>query len=201
MIPHMFKPRKKPDGGDPERDDAGVATGGNPPSAEPLDVQQIECSEEAAQLVKQLQTELDEAVEARKRALADFRNYQRRAAESEQRALHSVSARVVKAILPALDHFDLALMQNPRQMTVEQLLDAVKIVRNEFNKALAAQGVERIEPEPGEAFDPHRHEAVMRQPREGAAPNTIVSIMQAGYALGDQVLRPAKVAVAPGEEE
>ena len=41
----------------------------------------------------------------------------------------------------------------------------------------------------------------MRQPMEGAAPNTIVATMQAGYALGDLVLRPAKVSVAPGNDE
>ena len=195
----MFKPKKP--GEDRNPADAGIATGGNRESGEPAEVQQIECSEEAAQLVRQLQSELDEAVEARKRALADFRNYQRRAAESEERALHSGTARVVKAILPALDHFDLALMQNPKQMTIEQLLDAVKIVRDELNKALASQGVERIEPKTGEPFDPHRHEAVMRQPTPGAEPNSVVSTLQAGYALGDLVLRPAKVAVAPGSEE
>jgi molecular chaperone GrpE len=161
----------------------------------------IELSEEAAALVTQLQAELDEAVEARKRALADFRNYQRRAIESEQKALQSGSVRIVKAILPALDHFDLALLQNPESMTVSQLMSAVRIVRDEFNKSLAAHGVERIEPAAGEPFDPNRHEAVMRQPREGAEPNSIVSTLQAGYAMGDFVLRPAKVAVAPSPDD
>jgi molecular chaperone GrpE len=153
----------------------------------------------ADDLVRQLQGELDEAIEARKRALADFKNYQRRALENEQRAGAMAAARVVKAIMPVLDHFDLALGQKPEQMTAENLLQAVRIVRDEFNRALASQGVERIEPKPGEPFDPHRHEAVMQQPAKGAAPNTIVATLQAGHALGEMVLRPAKVSVAASE--
>ncbi len=152
------------------------------------------------ELIKQLQTERDEAVEGRLRVLADFRNYQRRATENEERALNSGAAKVVKGMIPALDHFDLALNQRADQMSLKQLLAAVSIVRDEFNKALAAQGVERIEPKKGEPFDPHRHEAVMRQPADDVPPNSVVSTLQTGYALGDAILRPAKVSVAPSEE-
>jgi molecular chaperone GrpE len=198
----MFKSRPQPEPKEtPKQSQSANVSENQDEASDQTQVQEIEMSVEAADLVKQLQSELDEAVEARKRALADFRNYQRRAAESEQRALQTGSTRVVRSILPVLDHFDLALMQKADQMTVEQLLNAVEIVRDEFNKALASQGVERIEPAQGEPFDPHRHEAVMRQPLAGAAPNTIVSTLQAGYAMGDLVLRPAKVSVAPGSEE
>jgi molecular chaperone GrpE len=174
---------------------AAAPTGSRGDAPEPIEV-----SEAAADLVKQLQAELDEAVEARKRALADFKNYQRRAMESEQQALKAGVMRLAKAVVPALDHFDLALAQNPQQMTVEHLLAAVKIVRDEFTKALASQGVERISPRQGEPFDPHRHEAVMRQAAEGVDANHVVMTLQPGYVLGDYVLRPAKVSVAPGEE-
>jgi molecular chaperone GrpE len=180
------------------------ATGGagNSPLGDgPGNPESMEVSEDAANLVAQLQTERDEAVEGRLRALADFRNYQRRAGENEQRAVHSGVSRVVKAILPVLDHFDLALTQRQDQMTLDQLMEAVRIVRDEFNKALAGQGVERIEPAPGEEFNPNRHEAVMRQAAPGAAPNTVVSTMQAGYALDDMVLRPAKVSVAMSDHQ
>jgi molecular chaperone GrpE len=165
------------------------------------DMQDIELSEEAAEIVKQLQAELDEAVEARKRALADFRNYQRRALESEQRALDAGTARVIRALMPVMDNFDLTLAQNPERMNVQQLINAVHMVRSELNKAMQTQGVQRIEPTRGEPFDPHRHEAVMRQPADDVEPNSVVAVMQPGYALGDLVLRPAKVSVAPSAEE
>ena len=160
----------------------------------------IELSPPAAELVKQLQAERDSAIEGRLRALADFRNYQRRAMENEARAGQSGAAKIVRSILPALDHFDLSLNQNPDQMTVKQLLEAVQIVRDEFIKALTSQGVERIAPEKGEPFDPNRHEAVMRQHADDVPPNSVVATFQAGYAMGDTVLRPAKVSVAMTEE-
>ena len=163
--------------------------------------QQVELSEEAADIVRQLQAELDEAVEARKRALADFRNYQRRALESEQRALESGAARVVRALLPIVDNFDLTLAHKADRMTTEQLLSAVRMVRDELNKALQSQGVQRIEPARGEPFDPHRHEAVMRPPADDVEPNSVVATRHPGYSHGDFVLRPAKVSISPGAEE
>ena len=171
------------------------------PHSAPEEMAEIELSPEAAELVKQLQSERDEAVEGRLRALADFRNYQRRAGENEQRATQSGAVRMVKAILPVLDHFDLALNQKMDQMSLQQLTSAVRIVRDEFNKVLQTQGVERIEPARGEAFDPHRHEAVMRQKADDVDPNSVVQTLQTGYAMGDLVLRPAKVAVSPSAEE
>jgi molecular chaperone GrpE len=60
--------------------------------------------------------------------------------------------------------------------------------------------VERIAPVRGEAFDPHRHEAVMRQPAEDVSPGHIVNTLQTGYLMGDTVLRPAKVSVSPSED-
>lgn len=177
-------------------EDAAIGVTGNPGE------EGVELSPGAAALVKQLQTQRDQAVEGRLRALADFRNYQRRASENEDRASQGGAVRVVRAVLPVLDQFDLSLSQNARQMTLDQLLRAVGIIRDEFNKALASQGVERIEPAKGEPFDPHRHEAVMRQAAPDVPPNSVVSTMQAGYAISDLVLRPAKVAVAPsGEQE
>lgn len=151
-------------------------------------------------LVRQLQGELDEAIEARKRALADFKNFQRRATENEQRAATMATARFVRGIMPVLDHFDLALNQKPEQMTLENLLQAVRIVRDEFGRALVAQGVERIEPKVGDAFDPHRHQAVKHEQVAGAEPNSIHMVFQAGYAMGDMVLRPATVVVAAGSD-
>lgn len=164
-------------------------------------VDTIEMSEAAAELVSQLETERDEAIAGRQRALADYQNYQRRALENERRAGEQGVTRVVRSILPVLDHFDLALGQKPEELSVDQLIGGVKIVRDELFKALQVNGVQRVEPQPNDEFDPNRHEAMMRQPAEGIEPDRVVSVMQAGYAIGEQVLRPAKVAIAPAEED
>ncbi len=146
--------------------------------------------------LKELTSRLDEALAARKRALADFANYQRRAAETEAQAAEAGVARVVRSLLGVLDHFDLALNQRPEEVTLQQLLGGVKMARDELLKALASHGLQRLQPSVGEEFDPHRHEAVMREPAGDVASDHIVSVVQTGYMMGDMVLRPAKVTVA-----
>ena len=73
----------------------------------------------------------------------------------------------------------------------------LRIVRGELIKALERSGVELIQPKPGDAFDPHRAEAIMQAPAAGVASGCVSQVLQPGYVLGDTVLRPAKVAVAP----
>lgn len=149
----------------------------------------------------QLRAQLDEAVAARQRALADFRNFQRRADENEIRARQQGIQRVVRSLIPVLDQFELALGQPGSTMTVEQLRSGVKLVGDELNKALESVGVTPITASPGDEFNPQRHEAVMRQASKDVPPDHVVAMFQRGYAVGDMVLRPAKVAVAPSAEE
>ncbi len=177
-----------------------AATEGEPVPADGAVIQEIEVPEDAAALIQELQSELDKAITARKRALADFANYQRRVAGNEYSATQSGAARVVRSLLGVLDHFDLALDQDTEQITVPQLLGGVRIARDELIKALDSHGVERIEPATGEEFDPNRHEAVMHQSADGIKPNQIVSVLQPGYTMGDLVLRPAKVTIAAPQE-
>ncbi|MHC4993074.1 MAG: nucleotide exchange factor GrpE [Planctomycetota bacterium] len=169
------------------------------------DEETVEIPDAAAEVIEQLKAELAAAVEARKRALADFANYQRRAAENETRALHRGAADVIRSLLSVLDNFDLALGQDTEQITVEQLVGGVTMVHDDLVKALARHGLARIQPQKGDEFDPNRHEAMLHQPSDAVEPNHIVSVLQPGYLIGDFVLRPAKVAVAapaePSEEE
>lgn len=146
--------------------------------------------------ILRLRVERDEALAARQRALADFANYQRRADESERRAFQNGAAKVVRSLIPPLDHLDLALGQDPASMKLDQLLAGVRMVQDELGRALDASGVSRFSPARGDEFDPQRHEAMLRQPAPDLPPNAIVQSVQPGYAMGDYVLRPAKVIVS-----
>jgi molecular chaperone GrpE len=195
----MAKHKIKPEYRDLPDDESAPLDEG---SAEATDeaYEELELSEEAANFVEELQTRLDEAVAARQRAMADFLNYQRRARENEVRAGREGVSAVVRSLLPVLDHFDLALGQDPAQLTVEQLMDGLRIVRGELAKALQSHKVEPVEPSIGDEFDPNRHQAVMRQPTDEQEPNTIVNVLQLGYMVDDVVLRPASVIVAAAPE-
>jgi molecular chaperone GrpE len=104
---------------------------------------------------------------------------------------------MVRSLLPVLDHFDLALAQDLSKLSVEQLAKSIDMTRAELQKALEQNGISRIEPAPGEGFNPVEHDAVMRQPAEGIEPGCVSMRFQTGWKHGESVLRPAKVAVAP----
>ena len=151
---------------------------------------------EAADAIQQLRAERDDAMAGRLRALADFKNYQRRAVENEGRAASSAKAQMIRSLLPALDQLEIASQQDPSQMTAGQIAAAMNIVQHELLKALQASGLRRIEPNAGDEFNPLEHEAILHQPAGDVAPGHVVTAYQTGYALGDMVLRPAKVIVA-----
>ena len=154
-------------------------------------------TDDLAQAVEKLTAERDEAIAAKLRAQADFANFQRRSIENEARARTGGLVQLTRALMPVLDHFDLALAQDHSKLTVEQLAKSIEMTRAELQKALEQNGIARIDPTPGTPFDPLQHDAVMRQPAQGIAPGCVSMRFQTGWKLGESVLRPAKVAVAP----
>ena len=173
-------------------------------TAEPLgehqgeeSIDSLELSEEAAELFERIQAERDEAIEARTRALADFKNFQRRASENETRAKGLGITEVVRSLIPVVDQFSLALGQDTQEATAESLVKGIQIVKDELLKALEKAGVEPITPNVGDAFDPNQHEAMLQQPADDVEPGHVSLLIQSGWSLGAQVIRPAKVALAP----
>ena len=148
------------------------------------------------QIIADLEEKLADAEGRAIRALADFQNYQRRAANNEIEARRQGISRVVNALLPVMDNFDLALGQDVSSMSAEQLLGGVEIVRAELIRALENQGITTIIPQRGDEFDPEIHEAVARHNDGITEPGHIIDSLQTGYMLGDRVLRPAKVVIA-----
>ena len=113
----------------------------NKTTTDPLDdhdgeesVESIEVPEEVADLFERIQTERDEAVEARTRALADFKNFQRRASENETRAHEQGITEMVRSLIPVLDQFELALGQEALDATADSLIKGIKIVKGELSK-------------------------------------------------------------------
>ena len=134
------------------------------------------------------------------RAAADHQNYQRRAAINEREAREMATRGVVSSLIPLIDQFELALSQDPAKVPAETIAMGVKMIRDEFLRVLAAYGVSPIAPEIGDEFNPGPHEAMMQQPAEGVEPGHISMVMSTGYKLGERVVRPAKVGVAPRTE-
>ena len=101
-------------------------------------------------------------------------------------------------LLPVLDNLDRAL-DAAEHHEEGKVLEGVRLTRKMFVDLLGCTGVEEI-PGVGAPFDPHQHEAIMVQASdqdEGA----VAAVLLKGYRQGDQVLRPAKVAVSTGKGE
>lgn len=130
---------------------------------------------------------------------AEHRNFQRRASLNEQEARTSSRQGVVQALIPLMDHFEMALLQDPDKVSAKDVIYGVEMIRGEFLKMLSGYGVSAIEPKVGDEFDPGKHAAMMQQAMEGVEAGHISLLMSVGYMLGERVIRPAKVGVAPGE--
>jgi molecular chaperone GrpE len=100
-------------------------------------------------------------------------------------------------LLEVVDNLDRALeaaAQGTRD--IDTLLQGVGLVRQQFLATLEGFGVKRLDTV-GEAFDPHRHEAISTVPTTTPEEdNRVVGVVKRGYMIGDEVLRPAMVAVA-----
>jgi len=71
------------------------------------------------------------------------------------------------------------------------------VIERDFQSRLARHGVKRLEPQ-GQKFDPNLHEALFEIPDESVPSGTVLQVMEAGYTIGERVLRPAKVGVSRG---
>lgn len=159
--------------------------------------------EDVAAALCELAEERDKMEGHYRRALADLANLQRRMPAREQEARQAALKGVLTGFISVVDHFDHALSQNPQTSSAEQILDGVRVIRDEFLRVLANLGVTTFAPAVGDQFEPGKHEAIMQQPTTDAEPGRIAATLQVGYALRDWVVRPAKVAlaVAPPAEE
>ena len=131
------------------------------------------------------------------RAVAELDNVRKRSRRDVAVADGRGIARLAREILPALDNLDRALAAAEAQPenADHHLTDGIRLVQRDLQAALERVGIVQDAPL-GAAFDPHRHEAVAQAPSADAVTGTIIEVYQAGYRLGDDVLRAAKVVVA-----
>lgn len=144
--------------------------------------------------LQSLQSKVDELTNALQRERADSVNLRRRHQEELSRLRSSVKAGVIADLLPVIDNFERALKHIPADLEDNDYIKGVQVVVRQFEKTLSDMGVERIKTV-GEAFDPHLHEAVGVEEGDGKGPEVVCEELQAGYKVGDEVIRHAMVKV------
>lgn len=140
-----------------------------------------------------LQAKCEEYLAGWKRAQADYQNLKREHGEQMKRLTEIVNAGLLTQLLPIIDHYDLAIKHVPEEQSGEEWAQGFYHIRKQFDDFLTKNGVKRIATV-GKQFDPHLHEAV--GVKDGEQDNVVLEETQAGYMLGEQVLRHAKVVVS-----
>lgn len=123
------------------------------------------------------------------RAQAELVNFRQRVERDRQANREAVIVEVIRSLLPAIDDLDRAEQHGDLEGSPLELV--AQKIRGGFEK----YGLKRVGVK-GEPFDPAKHEAVVQVPTPDATEQTVADVIEQGYALGDRLVRPAKVAVA-----
>ena len=154
--------------------------------------EQIETSE-----VETLQAEIAELKEGQLRLAAEAQNIRRRAESDVEKARKFGSESLIKDLLPVADSFERAL-EAARVLDGfdPAMLEGMEATQKLFTEALVKSGLTTLNPK-GEAFNPEQHQAISMVPSELPA-NSVVDVVQTGYALNGRTLRAAMVVVSQG---
>jgi molecular chaperone GrpE len=161
-----------------------------PRPADQAEAQAVEADFDA--LLGEAQKERDEYLELAKRTKADFENFRKRVAADLQAAQARGKAEMARGVIDAVDNLERALEAAGDD---EGLVSGVEMVLGGLRETLSRNGIEAVDPK-GDKFDPTRHEALSTQPVEGTESETVVEVLQKGYLLGEQLIRPARVVVS-----
>ncbi len=161
-------------------------------SAQGESANSTESADETLTPLGQAKKEAAEYLEALQRERAEFINFRNRAQKEQDRFRQHGIIDVLTALLPALDDID-------RIREHSEMDDSFKAVSSKIDKAFEKFGVEKFG-EKGEDFDPTKHDAILHKPDPQAEKETVDTVVEAGYRIGDRVIRAARVVVASPQD-
>ena len=170
-----------------------------PPDAEAVPADSPETEAEIAPgapaTMEELEARCAELVSAHARAVADYRNLERRTQEGRAELRRLTTASVVINLLPIYDDLTRALEAVDDDIAERDWISGIVLIRDKFQRVIAATGAHELEAL-GKPFDPRLHQAV----GYAAGPDgQVVHVMQSGWAVDDHVVRPAMVMVGSGD--
>jgi molecular chaperone GrpE len=137
------------------------------------------------------------------RTLAEMENLRRRTEREVADARTYGVTRFAKDMLEFADNIHRALANVPAEArqsgdaALKALIEGMELIERNFLATLTRHGVTKIEPK-GARFDPNLHEALFEVVDPNQPSGAVAEVVEAGYSIGDRVLRPAKVGVSRG---
>ena len=172
---------------EPEVVEAELVDGEQADAAQAADAE----PEEEDELAK-AQQEAADARDSYLRLKAEWDNFRKRPAAERESEKIRASEKLVKDLIPVIDDLERAIDHAKQTGEGGSLTEGVEAITTKFLQILAKSKVEQIEAV-GEPFDPNKHQAVGTQPDDSVPEETVLTVYQKGYQMGDRVLRPAMV--------
>lgn len=152
-----------------------------------------------------VEAELAETKDRLLRALAEAENVRRRASRDVENASKRAIAGFAREMVVVADNLSRALDAVDKDKigdneTVKSMLEGVEMTARELQNAFSRNGIKKLDPL-GEKFDPQHHEAMFEYEDASKPAGSVGQVMEPGYTLHDQPLRPAKVGVTKGGEK
>lgn len=144
---------------------------------------------------EELEQQVGELTQDLQRVRADFENYRKRSEQEKEMARANGKVGTILKLLPVVDNIERAISHAPEELKENAWAQGVsKLVKN-LDKSLADMGVSRIMAKPGDRFDPELHEAIQFDDEAEGEHEVVAEELQAGYKLGDDVIRHSMVKV------
>ena len=147
-----------------------------------------------------LEKALLEMEDKRLRLLAEMENQRKRAVKDMEAVRYNTMTDTLHPFFQVFDHFSMAVAATETTTNMQTLLEGMKMIRAEFDRAFADLGIERIDAT-GKDFDPNTQEAMSQEASDTVPAGKVIRQWSFGYKMGDRLLKPANVVVSSGPAE
>ena len=150
--------------------------------------------------VAKLEKALLEMEDKRLRLLAEMENQRKRAVKDMEAVRYNTMTDTLHPFFQVFDHFSMAVAATETTTNMQSLLEGMKMIRAEFDRAFSDLGIERIDAT-GKDFDPNTQEAMSQEASDTVPAGKVIRQWCFGYKMGDRLLKPANVVVSSGPAE
>ena len=147
-----------------------------------------------------LEKALLEMEDKRLRLLAEMENQRKRAVKDMEAVRYNTMTDTLHPFFQVFDHFSMAVAATETTTNMQTLLEGMKMIRAEFDRAFSDLGIERIDAT-GKDFDPNTQEAMSQEASDTVPAGKVIRQWSFGYKMGDRLLKPANVVVSSGPAE
>lgn len=145
--------------------------------------------------LKKFKEEIEELKIGWQRTHADFENYRKRTEQDRQELIKFANLDILEKLFPIMDNFKRAATHTPKELENSDWAKGIKQIEKQLDEILLNEGLRKIEPRPGEEFNPQFQEAISSEENKDFKSNQVIELVEVGYRIGDKIVRPAKVRV------